>query len=154
MTGYIFAQVNGKDWHPVLDPLYRQHFAQMQERLAADGIKIGAYAPRLDQYFAGIDRGDFLTFVALADGAPVGYLNVWRTNDMHTGEPIAQEDALFVLPEHRRGVGKKLVQHVMAHLKAAGVKRLTITPVTDLRVGKIWRRMGYRPVAELMTYTF
>lgn len=149
-----FVRVNGREWHSALEPLYRKHYGEMQSRLERDGHKIGDYNPRLDEYFSAMDRGDLLTFIVLENGTLVGYSNVWLTNDMHNGELIAQEDTIYVLPEFRNGVGRKLVKFIMADLESRGVKRVTISPVTDLRVGKIWQRMGFKPVAELMTYHF
>lgn len=149
-----FAIVNGHEWHEALDGLYRKHYAEMKDRLEADGHVIGDYNPRLDVYFDAMDRGDIITFIVLENGTIVGYSNIWLTNDMHNGELIAQEDTIYMLPEYRNGAGRKLAKFILAELDKRGVKRVTITPVTDLRVGKIWQRMGFKPVAELMTYHF
>jgi len=151
---YVIQQVNGHEWHDRLDPLYRQHYAEMEMRLRGDGIPIGAYNPRLDQYFAAMDGGWLLTFVVQCNETVVGYSNIYVTNDMHNDDPIAMEDTIYILPEHRNGIGKKLVRHILGVLEKRGVKRVHITPVTDLRVGKIWQRMGFRPTAEMMTYVF
>jgi ribosomal protein S18 acetylase RimI-like enzyme len=140
--------------YPEIQPLYWRHYAEMRARLAADGIAIGPCNPRLDQYFEAAAGGWLLNFVVRLDGKPVGYSNVYLTNDMHNGELIAKEDTVYILPEHRNGIGRKLVQHILADLKARGVQRVFISPVTDLRVGKIWKRMGFKAVAELMVYNF
>jgi ribosomal protein S18 acetylase RimI-like enzyme len=126
----------------------------MQARLEADGIPIGDYAPRLKQYFEAMDGGWLLTFVVRADGEVVGYSNVWLTQDMHNGELIGMEDTIYILPDHRNGIGKKLVRFALAELERRGCKRAIITPVTDLRVAAIWKRMGFRPTAEVLTYIF
>lgn len=154
MSEYVFALVNGHEWHEKLDPLYRVHYAEMKARLEADGIDIPDYNPQLERYFAAMDSGTMLTFIVLEKETVVGYSNVWLDNDMHNGELIAQEDTVFMLPEHRKGTGKQLVKTILAHLKGIGVKRVYISPVTDLRVGKIWKRMGFRSVAETMVYNF
>ena len=137
-----------------LEPNYRAHYAEMQARLARDGIAIGDYAPRLDQYFAAFRDGWLLNYVVRLDGAAIGHSNVYLTNDMHNGESIASEDTIYIMPTHRNGIGKTLVKHILADLKARGVKRVTISPVTDLRVGKIWKRMGFREASVQMVYTF
>ena len=85
-----------------LEPLYRQHYAEMRARLARDGIAVGDYNPRLDQYFAAFKGGWLLNYVVRMDGKPVGYSNVYTTNDMHNGEPIAQEDTIYVTPSMDR----------------------------------------------------
>lgn len=149
-----FAIVNGREWHPALDSLYRKHYAEMKDRLEGDGHRIGEYAPRLDVYFDAMDRGDLLTFIVLDNGTLVGYSNIWLTNDMHSGELIAQEDTIYMLPDFRNGSGRKLAKYILGQLELRGVKRVTISPVTDLRVGKIWERLGFKPVAQMMTYHF
>jgi len=137
-----------------LEPNYRRHYAEMRARLSADGVEIGDYRPRLDQYFEAFKGGWLLNYVVRCEGRAVGHSNVYLTNDMHNGELIAQEDTIYILPEHRNGIGKTLVKHILSDLKQRGVKRVMISPVTDLRVGKIWKRMGFREVASLMSYQF
>lgn len=151
---YVIALENGHQAHDELDPLYRQHYAEMKARLDKDGIPIGDYNPRLKQYFEAMDGGWLLTFVVRHAGRVVGYSNVYLTQDMHNSELIGMEDTIYILPEHRNGIGKKLVRFVLDELKRRGAKRGIISPVTDLRVAVIWKRMGFRPTAELLTYVF
>lgn len=149
--GYDIAIENGVDRHDELLPLYRRHYAEMEERLKADGIPIGPFSPRLDEYFAAMRAGWLITFVVRFEGAAVGYSNMYVTNDMHNDELIAQEDTIFVDRPHRNGIGRDLAKFIIADMSGRGCKRISITPVTDLRVGKIWERMGFRPTAQLMT---
>ena len=137
-----------------LEPNYRRHYAEMKVRLEADGHEVSDYAPRLHQYFEAFRSGHLLNYVARFDGVPVGHANVYLTQDMHNGDLMAQEDTLYVVPEHRNGLGKKLVQHVLRDLERRGCKRVVVSAVTDLRVAKIWRRMGFRDLAQMMTYEF
>lgn len=154
MRDYAISIENGHRIHDELDPLYRQHYAEMKARLESDGIPIGEYNPRLKQYFEAMDGGWLLTFVVRCEGRVVGYSNVYLTQDMHNSELIAQEDTIYILPEHRNGIGRKLVKFILDYLRRADVVRANITPVTDLRVAKIWERMGFKPTAELMTFVF
>lgn len=136
-------------------PLYSAHYREMQERLAADGVVIPVFNPRIDTYVKAAMDGYFLNFVVRTeDGEAVGYCNVYLTNDMHNGELIAREDTVFVRKDHRNGVGKKLVQFGLEQLRQRGVKRLHVQALTDLRVEKLWRRMGFKPVATSMVYQF
>ena len=137
-----------------LEPNYRKHYAEMKERLEKDGITIGDYNPRLKQYFEAFKGGWLLNYVVRFEGKAIGHSNVYLTSDMHNGDLIAREDTIYILPEHRKGIGRKLVQHILADLESRGVKRGTVSPVTDLRVGKIWERMGFKPVAQIMAYQF
>ena len=110
--------------------------------------------PRLDVYFARFRDGGLINYVVRFHGAAVGHANIYLTSDMHNQDVIAQEDTLYVRPEHRNGVGKDLVKAILGDLRARGVKRAYVTPVTDLRVGKIWRRMGFKDVANVMVWQF
>jgi predicted N-acetyltransferase YhbS len=73
---------------------------------------------------------------------------------MHNFDLIAKEDTIFVIEEHRNGIGKKLVRAVLEELKHRGVKRLHVSAMTDLRVAKLWSRMGFREAATQMIYKF
>lgn len=138
-----------------LEPLYRRHYSEMKSRLEKDGFSIGDYKPRLSLYFPAFEGGWLLNFVARTNaGEAVGYANVYLTNDMHNGDSIATEDLIYVLPEHRNGLGSKIVKFALEELRNRKVKRVVVSPVTDLRVAKIWRRMGFREVAVRMTYEF
>lgn len=144
-----------KDTYTELEPLYRQHYSEMVERLHADGVDdYSPYNPRLDEYVRAGEGGWLLTFVLRLDGKACGYSNVYLTNDMHNQDLIAQEDTIFVLKEHRNGVGKQMVRHILEELRKRGVKRVLVSAMTDLRVAKLWRRMGFKDVATQMIYKF
>jgi GNAT superfamily N-acetyltransferase len=151
---YTFHLGRFKETYDELEPLYRQHYKEMTDRLEADGIPCSPYAPRLDEYIKAGDGGWLLTFVLRSEGKAVGYSNVYITNDMHNGDLIAQEDTIFVLKDHRNGVGKKLVKVILEELKERGVKRVSVSALTDLRVAKLWKRMGFKEAAIQMLYTF
>lgn len=151
---YTFSQEGFRECFAEVEPLYREHYAEMAARLASMGQQVSPYNPRLDEYHRAADAGYLLTFIARHDGQPVGYINVYVTNDMHNHDPIACEDALFVTKAHRNGVGKKLVKFGLEELRKRGVKRLIVNAVTDLRVAKIWARMGFKELAVQMVYHF
>jgi ribosomal protein S18 acetylase RimI-like enzyme len=151
---YVITLEKFTDTYLELEPLYRQHYSEMIERLNGEGFDYSPYNPRLDEYVRACERGDLLTFVLRLEGAACGYINVYVTSDMHNQDLIAQEDTIFVIKEHRNGVGKKLVQFGMEELKRRGVKRLHVSAMTDLRVAKLWGRMGFKEAATQMIYRF
>ena len=151
---YDFSVESFEATLPELMPLYREHYAEMVERLEGQGMPQPPFAPRLDRYIDADRGGWLLTFVLRSGGQPVGYANVYLTSNMHNGELMAQEDAIFVTRSHRNGVGRQLVEFGLQQLKSRGVKRLLVSAVTDLRVAKLWRRMGFRDVATQMAYVF
>jgi L-amino acid N-acyltransferase YncA len=152
---YTFAIENGADNYGEIEPLYRQHYAEMQARLAQEGIAIEAYAPRLELYFSNWRAGHLINYIARKDGAAVGYANIYLTNDMHNGAPITVEDTIYVLPAHRNGTGLRLARFVLDDLRARGAKRLFAQSVTDPRVARLWeRRLGFRPIGTAMMFVF
>lgn len=151
---YAFAIENGATNLPELFPLYAQHYREMQERLAGDGIEVSPFNPQIDAYIAQWEAGTLLNYTVRLNGEAVGYSNVYLARDMHNSDLIAQEDTIFILKAHRNGVGKKLVRFVLADLESRGVKRVYVTAMTDLRVAAIWQRMGFKPAATAMIYTF
>jgi GNAT superfamily N-acetyltransferase len=152
MEKYSFSIEPFEDSYPEVEPLYREHYAEMKARLDGQGTPIPDYKPRLFDYVNSSRRGDLFTWVVRIDGEAVGYCNIYLTNDMHNGQLIATEDAIFVTKSHRNGVGRRLVKHILAELKKLGVKRVVVTPVTDLGVEKVWARMGFKTVSSVMVY--
>jgi len=151
---YAIARENGSENLSELFPLYATHYQEMQERLASDGIVVSPFNPQIDAYIAQWEAGTLLNYTVRHEGRAVGYSNVYLARDMHNSDLIAQEDTIFVLKEHRNGVGRRLVRFVLADLKERGVKRAYVTAMTDLRVAPIWQRMGFKPAATAMIYTF
>ena len=132
----------------------RAHYSEMLERLAKQGIEFSPFNWRLDEYLKASHAGYLIMYVARLDNKPVGHCAVYITNDMHNMDLIAQEDALYISKEHRKGIGKNLVRFGLIDLRNRGVKRLNVNAMTDLRVAKLWERMGFKHTCANMTYTF
>ena len=152
--GYTMAVEQGHENLAEIEPLYRMHYAEMKARLDEAGSPIGDYAPQYERYLSAWKAGYLVNFVLRFQGKPVGYSNIFVMPDMHNSELIAREDTIYVMPEHRNGCGRELAKYVIQGLRNVGVKRLTITSATDLRSGIVWKRMGFKPIAECLTYTF
>ena len=148
---YTVRMVRLAEWLERLDPIFRQHYGEMWERMAGIGVKMSPYNPRVDKYLEANDGGWLLVFVLECDGKPVGYCNVYITNDMHNQDLIAQEDTIYVLPEHRQGSGRLLARAVHEELKKRGVLRMHVTTSTNMRVWKWLQRLGYIDTAHQMT---
>lgn len=152
--GYKISVEDGKANLAEIEPLYRQHYAEMKTRLAEAGTPIGEYAPQYERYFQAWASGFLLNFVLRFEGKAVGYSNIYVMPDMHNSELVAREDTIYVLPEHRNGSGRAMAKAIIEALRQAGVKRFAITSATDLRSGIVWKRMGFKHVADCLTYTF
>ena len=152
---YRIAQEVGHENTDELMPLYLTQYEEMRSRLASEGIEIPPCNPRLDQYFAASRAGYLLNFVVrLESGEAIGYSNIYVTNDMHSGELMAQEDSIYIRKDHRRGIGKKLTAFVLSHLASIGCKSMRIQAMTDPRAVKLWGRMGFKPAAVVMIKRF
>lgn len=154
MTDYAFSIEHVGQTLPEMLPLYTRHYAEMADRLAKDGIEVSPFNPRTDLYIAACERGDLIHYVVRVDGKAVGYSNIYLTNDMHNRDLIAREDTIYIVPEHRNGIGRKLSRLILSDLKQRGVKRINVSAMTDLRVAKLWERMGFKHTAHQMTYIF
>jgi GNAT superfamily N-acetyltransferase len=153
-VSYTFAVENGADNLAELMPLYRAHYGEMQERLAREGISVPDFRMRLDVYLERWRAGQLINYTARKDGVAVGYGNFYLTASMHNSEFIAKEDAIYVTPWHRNGTGRRLAKFILADLRSRGVKKLDVLAQTDPRAVKLWQRLGFRPVAQAMTYVF
>jgi GNAT superfamily N-acetyltransferase len=154
MTEYSMAVESFNITYPQMEPLYREHYAEMCARLEENGQKCSPYNPRLDEYRKAAEAGTLITIILRCHGAAVGYCNVYVTNDMHNHDRIALEDTVFVTKAHRRGIGKKLVLFGIDRLRERGVKRLMVSSMTDLRMEKLWMRLGFKRLAVQMVYQF
>jgi GNAT superfamily N-acetyltransferase len=151
---YTYSIEKFHDIWQEFEPLFRAHYSEMLERLASQGIEFSPFNWRLDEYLKASHAGYLIMYVARLDNKPVGHCAVYITNDMHNMDLIAQEDALYISKEHRKGIGKNLVRFGLIDLRNRGVKRLNVSAMTDLRVAKLWERMGFKHTCANMTYTF
>ena len=151
---YAIAVERGEENLAELIHLYKAHFDQMDERLRGNGVELGAFKMNIPEYVRSWTGGTMINYVARDDGKAVGYCNMYLTTGMHTQDFIACEDALYVDPAHRNGLGRRLLAFVMADLKARGVKSVTIGSATDMRFNKLLSRMKFKELAVEMIYTF
>ena len=137
-------------------PLYCKHYEEMRARQRECGDEIPNFDPDLETYHRQWIAGIFKNYVArIAEtNEPVGYANVYVLRSMHTKKIIAEEDTIYVLPEHRNGLGKKLLLYGLDKLHKQGVTKLYVRAMTDARVEKLWKRMGFKTVAACMVYDF
>ena len=151
---YSMSREDFEETYLEIEPLYREHYAEMCSRLAEQNQICSPYDPRLDLYVKACREKYLHTFILRFGGKAVGYINVYTTNDMHNRDFIAKEDTVFVTKDHRRGIGRKFIQFGLAELNKLGVKHLSVSAMTDLRVEKLWTRMGFKKIAVQMIYQF
>lgn len=151
---YTFGVERYADIWDEIYPLFEMHYEEMAKRQKDAGRTVAPLNPNKDAYIAFNDDGRLVLFTVRIDGELVGYSGVYVMPSMHSGELIAREDAIFVRPDHRNGIGKKLTKKILASLGAAGVKSATMTAAADPRAALMWQRMGFKPTAMQMTYDF
>jgi GNAT superfamily N-acetyltransferase len=153
--GYSIAIEGFDETYKELEPLYREHYAQMCARLDTEGIHLSPYKPRLADYSQASKVGGLLTFVVRFEGKAVGHSNVYLVNDLHNNELNGHEDTIYLTPEHRKsGIGRELIKRILSELKSRGIRRFYASPITDLRVAKLFGKMGFKHSAEQMIYHF
>lgn len=154
MSKYTFHIERFDQTYAEMEPLYRQHFAEWKQHRARVGVDTGDYNLDTEGYFAYAASGQLVTYVARLDGKAVGYLSVYFSRDHRTGEMVASDDSLFIAPDHRNGLGRRLVQFAIKQAKAAGAKRILINAGGDRRVALLLQRIGFAQTAIEMTYDF
>ena len=153
-SGYTVSREGFDATYNELDRLYREHYTEMCERLETIGVHLSPYNPRLKDYSEASRLGSLITFVLRYNGVAVGHSNIYLANDMHNNELNAHEDTIYVTPGHRNGVGREFIKAIIEHLRSMGIRRWYAASVTDMRVAKLWNRMGFKHHAEQMVYHF
>lgn len=117
------------------------------------------YAPDLDAMQALDEAGRCLQFTVRtqADGQLVGHLRMFLARSMHTRTWYAEEDSLYLLPEHRGGfLAMALMKHAERCLWSLEAPRIleirTNSKLATRREGGpsaavLMERMGYPPTA-------
>lgn len=143
MKSYTIERV--QDYEAVIGPLQFLHRAHWDE---TEDYRHSNFQPQyrlLRQYW---DWGLLRIWVARCEGKVIGHLTAYVSTSVHTGEQIATEDALYVLPEHRKGVGTELVRRALADLKEEGVAEVWATAKPQTRVGLLLKRLRFAHVAD------
>ncbi len=151
---YVYSVERYADTLPEMLPIYRMHYAELADRMKEAGHEASPFNPRFDAFIDANDRGDLIHFLVRKDGAPVGYANVYVTLDMHNQDLIATEDAIFVVPGHRNGIGRKMTIGIVKALESVGVKRAHMTAAIDPRAAMLWGRIGFEHSGVRMTKYF
>lgn len=99
--------------------------------------------------------GSLLQFVVNHGGNIIGHLRMYVGTSLHSGTKFADEDTLFILPEHRTGMlGIKLLRYAEQCLLSIGVREIRADSKLTNRADVLMRRMGYQPVATKFTKVF
>lgn len=92
--------------------------------------------------------GMYAYFAARRDGVLVGQVAAYVQTCPHTGMLMARDNLLYVLPEHRVGVGKALIEYGVDVLKSIGALQIECHTAPDNRVQSMIKRLGFRHTAN------
>ena len=118
----VFGLINGRDWR------YRKALH------IDDDVKVDADS----------------IFVAVLDGAVIGYITARRNFDTKIGTI----PNLAVSREHRgKGIGQKLLEHVDSYMRGEGMEVLKIETLEQNAIGQqLYPKMGFKEMARQIYY--
>lgn len=128
---------------PELHPLHERHW------LETEGHRHGL--PLAPDYEAMADdekRGNLVQFTVRRDRVLVGGLRMYLWNSRHTNTLFAEEDTLYIAPEHRGGfLAMRLLKYAESVLRSLGVREIHADSKLINNADVLMRRMKYEPVA-------
>lgn len=126
-----------------LDVLHRAHWLETEHH--RHGIALN---PDYEAMCMRERAGRLLQVTARHRGELVGQLRMFIGPSLHTQTTVAEEDALYVAPEHRgTWLAMKLIRYAEDCLIALGVNEIRANSKTANRADVLMRRMGYQQVA-------
>lgn len=132
----------------VLAPLfdgYRQFYGRPSDVAAAEVF--------LRERF---DHGESVLFLAHAEGAPVGFTQLYPSfSSVSLARTFILND-LFVVPSHRRtGVGSELLRAATDHARLLGAIRVTLnTDIQNASAQAVYEARGWKRDREYFVYHF
>jgi ribosomal protein S18 acetylase RimI-like enzyme len=111
----------------------------------------GEFNPDYDRLLKLERMGAYAYFTARHNGNLVGQLGAYIQACPHTGRMIATDNVLYVLPEHRVGIGGKLSKYTIQQLTEMGIAELECHTAPDNRVQSAVKRMGFKHTANRYT---
>lgn len=129
---------------PELHPLHELHWQETEKH--RHGV---AMRPDYQAMAARERAGGLLQFVARdAAGAIAGHVRMYVGTSLHSQTLFAEEDTLFMVPEHRRNLlVMALMRYAEQCLRQIGVREIRADSKLLNRADVLMKRMGYTAVA-------
>lgn len=126
-----------------LEPLHRAHWLETEAHRHGLELK-----PDYEAVIARERAGRAVQFTVRHGNALAGHLLMYLGQSLHTGTLVAEEDALFLLPEHRGGfTAMALLRYAEQTLQALGVREIRANSKVINHADVLMRRMRYQQVA-------
>lgn len=131
---------------PALHELHAAHYAETEGYRNGERPMIPDYEHMADSDLS----GRMVQFTARQDGRLVGHGRWYIHRSTHTMTPYAGEDALFLLPECRRGrVGMKFLDFQLDGLRTIGIHEFRGTSKVGHPAGaRLFSHAGFTHAAE------
>lgn len=101
----------------------------------------------LERQFYG---GHYYIFGAFHEGKLIGHASGYVSRSMRTDELVASDDVVYVVPEHRKGLGTRLGEYTIAQARKIGVNRYRVSVMNDNpSSARVAQRLGFEPVGTL-----
>lgn len=146
---YKVAVESYKDTYEELKYLYKQCYEELALVAAKDGRIYPEYNPWLSSYNETNEAGALILYVVREHEVAVGYCLMYLTQDTRSQKLVTYEDSLYMLPDHRNGIGMMVGKIIVQDMKLRGVTRIFLSAIND-RVVNMWKRIGFKPIATTM----
>jgi GNAT superfamily N-acetyltransferase len=123
-----------------IKPLFEKHWEEINRMK-----HLFVLNPDWDMYDK-MEQSDLMVLITVrAEGALVGYAAYTKMHHPHyKNVMIAQNDVVFVLPEHRGQTGRRLIQAAEAALESMGIQCVTMHVKPYKNFGPMLERTGYK----------
>lgn len=127
-----------------LEPIHAEHWQETEKH--RHGLALN---PNYDLLFARERAGQLLQFVArAADGSIAGHVRMYLGTSVHTSTLFAEEDTLFMRPQHRGGyLVVRLLRYAERALRRVGAREIRADSKLLNDADVLMKRMKYTPVA-------
>jgi hypothetical protein len=145
MTELRYALESFDQFFPDAFPLMQAHAVELEESLGvALELNVGLYKKLFDQ-------GSLLLLTARSDGVMVGYQVIQIAHHIRAkGKKVAEEEALYLVPEFRRGFnGVNLLKLGIEAAKAVGAEIFYASSQECHPIGSLLRKVGFTKQAEI-----
>jgi hypothetical protein len=143
---YVISAERFSEVLPELDALHRVHWLETEKH--RHGLP---FAPDYEAMAEAEQQGRLVQFTVreLAEMRLVGNLRMYLATSRHTGTLFAQEDTLFILPEHRGGfLSINLLRYAERVLfDRLGAREIRADSKLVNSADVLMRRMGYTAVS-------
>lgn len=120
----VISSLTKKSLRMTLEEAINQQWLEVDERRKTSPLNV-----QWVSYERAIDMGvNFWLVAESEEEGLLGYISVFLTPSMHTGELTALTDTIYVLPNGRgKGVGKELLKASMLYAKSKGAVHFMAT---------------------------